>query len=183
MKTPALVLQLINTLRPGSNLDDIEYYIKLLNRYDIQALNKSNIGASKTLPDEHSLIDGLKKKLLVQDETAKLALELSRALTRLKPKVCLFLIKIQKLSAYPAILYFLTCLTNANSRINAQIVTTVTGAMPKKYETVNAGSKKEECVENDRKSLWRPMKPMEPFSPDMVPQFQGYYQVGKSKVL
>jgi hypothetical protein len=29
------------------------------------------------------------------------------------------------------------------------------------------------------KSLWRTMKPMEPFSQDMIPQFQGYYQVGK----
>jgi hypothetical protein len=33
------------------------------------------------------LTDGLKKKLLAQDETAKQALELSRAMARLKPMV------------------------------------------------------------------------------------------------
>jgi hypothetical protein len=65
---------------------------------------------------------------------------------------------------------------------------TVTGAMPKKYESVSNSIpkkfiKEESLDQMDKsKSLWRPMKPMEPFSPDMVPQFQGYYQVGKSNV-
>ena len=30
---------------------------------------------------------------------------------------------------------------------------------------------------------WKPMKPMDPFSSDMTPQFQGYYQVGKCNFL
>lgn len=71
------------------------------------------------------------------------------------------------------ILYFINCLTNAKT-VDSLNVITVTGAMPKMETVVKV---EQDVVE---KSLWRPMKPMEPFSQDMIPQFQGYYQVGKS---
>lgn len=79
-------------------------------------------------------------------------------------------------------MYFLNCLTNAKCQETLNVVT-ITGAMPKmtvsKVECKDgSGNVEQHQVE---KSLWRPMKPMEPFSQEMIPQFQGYYQVGKSK--
>lgn len=72
-------------------------------------------------------------------------------------------------------MYFLYCLENTATPNSVQVITSV-GAMPKsiKMEPVT------QLIVEKEKSLWRTMKPMEPFSQDMVPQFQGYYQVGKS---
>jgi hypothetical protein len=81
------ILNLIEVLRPGSTLDEIEYYVKLLNRY-YKNTYASNIGASKKVPDSHFISDVLKKKLLGLDDTAKKALEFSRAVSRIK-NVCL----------------------------------------------------------------------------------------------
>lgn len=77
------LLHLIELYRPAASLDDIEYYVKLLNRY-FKTINTSNIGASKQVPDTQFTSDALRKKLLAMDGTARMALEFSRAVSRIK---------------------------------------------------------------------------------------------------